>query len=151
MEKDKRGYRGEQSVLELVGGFDSYQKRIYQEIIKRVKNWTMAQVVKFDELLEDHYKIDGLERGLVGLIETKRPLSSRNIEVLEDPLDFSVIGLFFDELEPYLKYQEPKGQLPGLVEEENRRGLNCKSAEYADLIYEIELKSDEIIQQRKAA
>ena len=128
-----------QNPLDLVGGFEAYQDKIYQEILKRVGSWTIDEIRKFDEyltkefpeFLEDSTEEDsnGLEEGLIGLIAKQRPLTHRNLEYLEDPLEFEILSLFREQLEPYIK----------------------KAGEYPHLLQSICEESDRIISERKAS
>lgn len=142
-----------QSPLRLIGGFDSYQNRIYQEILKKVGKWTLSSIRKYDTIaLENfpNFKTDGLSEGLLGLIAKQKPLTYQNLEYLQEALNFSITNLFKKELEPHLTSPNPRGiSVPSLIIEDE--GLHRRTAEYLGLIMTLSAESDRIISERNAA
>ncbi len=142
-----------QNPLELVGGFDSYQNRVYQEILKRVSSWTVKEVREYDDYLTKNFldsKVEGLAEGLLGLVVRQRPLTYSNLGYLQEALNFTISGLFREQLEPHLKSPNPSGiPVPSLVEENGR--LHRRTGEYLELILSIVRESDKIISERKVA
>jgi hypothetical protein len=133
--------------LDIVGGFEAYQDRIYETIMGKVKSWTVEQLLKYEQHVVDRnrsHRKDGLKDGLIGLIQSKRYLTRDNIELLEPGLGFYRSTLFKEKIEKYLTEPNPTGKETPILAIEDK-GLHRRTGEYVSLVHAISEASDEVI------
>lgn len=131
--------------LEVCGGFESYQALLRKTIIAKADTWTVQELREFDAQLTPEDKVDGLEQGLAGIVHgtCPLPLTSTNIGLLEDPLDFSVLDA--------IRYLLPELPSPVGREEQSEvdRGMDPRAGKLIAMALEIRHGADAVIQERQ--
>jgi hypothetical protein len=144
-----------QSALEMVGGFDAYQNRLYQAIKQRVGKMKVDDVLQTDRALSEgdpDYFGGGLSEGLLGLVLRQRFLTGKNFEDLSQDLSLSIEDLFEEELKPYLSSPIAQSAQPvGLPSDKKGARETQERGQFIFLYLAMGNESDAIIAARKAA
>ncbi len=142
-----------QSPLSLVGGFDAYQRMMQDAIRAAAKDMKLGDIERIDATLSPEDKMDGLEQGLMGILNgsCQIPLTDRNLETLESlfPGEFSRMNTMRPHLEPHLTHGSPGDPIGLFIDRHDPRSMDRRSGELFTKGINVARASDVEIQKRR--